>query len=109
MSFQPLDKQIQFRLGDTYDSIAHQFYGDFRNWRELINVNGIDDIFESGSVVIGRNLRIPTKEEIDFLVENTVGQVVNSAQNINYSALDLRVLKTAVSAANEYQLIDWIL
>jgi hypothetical protein len=110
MSFQPLDKTVQFKLGDTYHDLADDFYGDFRNWRELINVNGIGDIFDSSSVVVGRVLRIPTKEEIDILVDSAIGQLrSNVAQNIDYSALDLSVLKTAVSAANEYQLIDWVL
>lgn len=105
MSILPVDDQYITNLGDSLDNLAHKFYSDFRNWRELADINSLD-IFED--LTPGSNLRIPTKQEIDNLV-NTVQNTIQRVGSINYDQLDLSVLTTSVAATNPHQLIDWIL
>lgn len=99
-----LDKKITTQLNTTLPQVAHDFYGNFENWRELSIVNAID-IF--APLALGKEIKIPSKEEIDQLV-NEVQSNVNAITNIDYSKLDLSVLTVAVSSANPYQLIDWV-
>ncbi|MBD2515186.1 LysM peptidoglycan-binding domain-containing protein [Nostoc sp. FACHB-973] len=88
-------------LGESLESIAHEFIGDYSYWREIAESNNID-IFQP--IEIGKSIKIPSDKEIKDMAITVVNDIL--------AELDLSPLSKGVASSygtSDYRIIDWVL
>lgn len=105
-------QQHRITPGDTLSNLAHSLVGDYSRWRDLADINGVEDIFEA--IEVGRSLEIPTADQLKEraiafatdLARREGGRILDELT----SGLDLSGLRSAnVTGTQAWQLVEWVL
>lgn len=95
MSLQP--NAVEIESGDSLSAIAHQYLGDYGNWRQIAEKNAID-IFSSNSLQVGQIIEIPA-----------ISELADKLPDVVRKQLDLSGIKVDENILNQRALISWIL
>ncbi|AUT00888.1 hypothetical protein CLI64_11035 [Nostoc sp. CENA543] len=91
-----ITKEVQLAKGDSLVKVANKYLGEYSRWREVAQINGID-IFDG--LPTGKNLKIPTREELKKLLDKEKAQVLANAEK------DVKARLREISNSREIQSI----
>lgn len=88
-------KSITVSPGDTLSNLAHMWFDDYSQWREIADIAGID-IFSQ--LPIGDTLNKPTKEEAEKkykkIIQDTANDLTNEVNETVQEILNSREAQT---------------
>lgn len=68
-----------FASGDSLENIAHNYFGDFRQWRDIAELNGIEDVFDiRPGTVIGMPERV--RRTVESVTSASLSNVIERAK-----------------------------
>lgn len=88
---------ITISPGDTLSNLAHKWFDDYSQWREIANIAGIDIFSE---LPIGNTLGKPTKEEAEKKYKKIIQDTANDLTNeVNETVQEILTSREAQTIA----------
>ncbi|MBD2060515.1 LysM peptidoglycan-binding domain-containing protein [Oculatella sp. FACHB-28] len=101
-----VSRRIELSAADSLDNLAHRYLGNASNFREIADLNNIDIFSE---LPVGQVINIPSIEQVEEIVRERLAQISNTVSS-ELEELDLSsILTSNPAAAENYQLISWLI